>query len=103
MLTRRRTAVAERRFLSAIAYGLMASQALFAALGVDLFTHLAARASHGLMQRRTHNPVHPAGCRRLDPLRPAAHQQLEEHLTYSSAGQVPFDIARPKGLEPLTF
>jgi ubiquinone/menaquinone biosynthesis C-methylase UbiE len=35
-------AVTERRELSSIAYGFMASKALFAALGVDLFTHLAA-------------------------------------------------------------
>lgn len=34
-------AVTERRELSSIAYGFMASKALFAALGVDLFTHLA--------------------------------------------------------------
>lgn len=35
-------AVTERRELSSIAYGFMASKALFAALGIDLFTHLAA-------------------------------------------------------------
>src|SRR5882757_3990365 len=35
-------AVTERSELSSIAYGFMASKALFAALGVDLFTHLAA-------------------------------------------------------------
>jgi ubiquinone/menaquinone biosynthesis C-methylase UbiE len=35
-------AVTDRRELSSIAYGFMASKALFAALGVDLFTHLAA-------------------------------------------------------------
>jgi 2-hydroxy-4-(methylsulfanyl)butanoate S-methyltransferase len=35
-------AVTERRELSGIAYGFMASKALFAALGVDLFTLLAA-------------------------------------------------------------
>jgi ubiquinone/menaquinone biosynthesis C-methylase UbiE len=35
-------AVTERRELSSIAYGFMASKALFAALGVDLFTHLSA-------------------------------------------------------------
>lgn len=42
MLTPRHTPVDHRRDLSAIAYGFMASQALFAALGVDLFTQLAA-------------------------------------------------------------
>ena len=42
MLTERRSPVAHRRDLSAIAYGFMASQALFAALTVDLFSHLAA-------------------------------------------------------------
>jgi hypothetical protein len=36
-------AVTERRELSSIAYGFMASKALFAALGVDLFTYLACR------------------------------------------------------------
>jgi len=36
--------VTERRELSSIAYGFMASKALFAALGVDLFTHLAIGA-----------------------------------------------------------
>jgi SAM-dependent methyltransferase len=35
-------AVTERRELSSIAYGFIASKALFAALGIDLFTHLAA-------------------------------------------------------------
>jgi len=35
-------AVTERRELSSIAYGFIASKALFAALGVDLFTYLAA-------------------------------------------------------------
>lgn len=35
-------AVTHRRELSSIAYGFMASKALFAALGIDLFTHLAA-------------------------------------------------------------
>jgi ubiquinone/menaquinone biosynthesis C-methylase UbiE len=34
-------AVTERRELSSIAYGFIASKALFAALGIDLFTHLA--------------------------------------------------------------
>jgi hypothetical protein len=33
--------VIDRRALSDIAYGFMASKALFAALGVDLFTHLS--------------------------------------------------------------
>ena len=35
-------AVTELRELSSIAYGFIASKALFAALGIDLFTHLAA-------------------------------------------------------------
>ncbi len=35
-------AITERRELSSIAYGFIASKALFAALGVDMFTHLAA-------------------------------------------------------------
>lgn len=34
--------VTDRRGLSQLAYGFMASKALFAALGIDLFTHLAA-------------------------------------------------------------
>lgn len=34
--------VVDRRGLSQLAYGFMASKALFAALGIDLFTHLAA-------------------------------------------------------------
>jgi 2-hydroxy-4-(methylsulfanyl)butanoate S-methyltransferase len=37
-------AVTQRRELSSIAYGFMASKALFAALGLDLFTRLAAGA-----------------------------------------------------------
>ena len=34
--------VGDRRALSTIAYGFMASKALFAALSVDLFTHVEA-------------------------------------------------------------
>ena len=52
-------AVTERRELSSIAYGFMASKALFAALSVDLFTHLAAGPrTAGALSKNTGIAVH---------------------------------------------
>lgn len=56
-------AVTERRELSSIVNGFMATKALFAALGVDLSTDLAARADRSLPSRPMR--VFPGGYPRL--------------------------------------
>lgn len=52
--------VIDRRALSDVAYGFMASKARFAALGVDLFTHLSTGPRTRRPVRRDSRPGQPA-------------------------------------------